>query len=54
MSKESNATFNSADFDTSGADYVCKYYKDGDRVLKVNGFIEKCGYKIYRTGRKVR
>ena len=53
MSKESNASFRAADFDTSKAEFVCSYYKDGDRVLKVNGYIEKCGYMIYRTGRKL-
>lgn len=53
MSKESNATFKRSDFDTSKAEFVCSYYKDGDRVLKVNGYIEKCGYMIYRTGRKL-
>ena len=53
MSKESNATFKGSDFDTSKAEFVCSYYKDGDRVLKVNGYIEKCGYMIYRTGRKL-
>ncbi|MBP3898822.1 MAG: ATP-grasp domain-containing protein [Mogibacterium sp.] len=53
MSKESNATFKGSDFDTSKAEFVCSYYKDGDRVLKVNGYIEKCGYMIYRTGRKI-
>ena len=53
MSKESNATFRGADFDTSKAEFVCSYYRDGDRVLKVNGYIEKCGYMIYRTGRKL-
>lgn len=53
MSKESNATFKESDFDTSKAEFVCSYYRDGDRVLKVNGYIEKCGYMIYRTGRKL-
>ena len=53
MSKEPNTRFASSDFDTDGAEFVCRYYKDGDRVLKVNGYIEKCGYKIYRTGRRI-
>lgn len=53
LSKESNSTFNGADFDTDKAEFVCRYYKDGDRVLKVNGYIEKCGYMIYRTGKIV-
>lgn len=50
MSKEPNATFNKADFNVKDADYVCYYYKDGDRVFKINGYIEKCGYIIKKTG----
>ena len=53
MSKEPNTSFARADFDVSGAEYVCYYYNDGDRVLKINGYIEKCGYIIRRTGRTV-
>lgn len=53
MSKEPNTAFSRADFDTSDADYVCYYYNDGDRVLKINGYIEKCGYIIRKTGRMV-
>jgi hypothetical protein len=50
MSKEPNTKFSRADFDTSDADYACYYYDDGDRVLKINGYIEKCGYMIRRIG----
>ena len=53
MSKEPNTRFAKADFDTSGAEHVCYYYSDGDRVLKINGYIEKCGYVIRKTGRTV-
>ena len=53
MSKEPNTPFSEADFDAEGAEYVCYYYNDGDRVLKINGYIEKCGYMIRRTGRTV-
>ncbi len=53
MSKEPNTKFRRADFDTSGAEFACYYYNDGDRVLKINGYIEKCGYVIGRTGRTV-
>lgn len=53
MSREPNTSFAGADFDTEGAEYVCYYYKDGDRVLKINGFMEKCGYIIRRTGRTI-
>jgi biotin carboxylase len=46
LSGRSNASFAKDDFDTEGALYTCYYYKDGDRILKINGYIEKCGYVI--------
>ena len=48
MSKETGSVYHSSDFDTSGAEFVCPYYTDGDTVQKVNGYIEKCGYIISR------
>ncbi len=53
MSKEPNTKFSKADFDTEGAEYVCYYYNDSDRVLKINGYMEKCGYIIRKTGRTI-
>ena len=53
MSKEPNTRFARGEFDTEGAEHVCYYYDDGDRVLRINGYIEKCGYVIRRTGRTV-
>ena len=53
MSKEPNTHFSKADFDTEGAEHVCYYYSDGDRVLKINGYMEKCGYIIRKTGRAI-
>ncbi len=53
MSKEPNTRFDSSEFDTDGAEHVCYYYSDGDRVLRINGYMEKCGYIIRRTGRTV-
>ncbi len=50
MSKEPNTRFDRSEFDTLGAEHVCYYYSDGDRVLKINGYIEKCGYIIRKTG----
>lgn len=38
-----------ADHDTEGADYIDWYYKDGDSVRKMNGYMEKCGYQIRET-----
>lgn len=54
MSRPPNTSFSKADFDTEGAEHVCYYYNDGDRVLKINGYIEKCGYIIRKTGRTVK
>ena len=54
MSKEPNTRFARDEFDTEGAEHVCYYYDDGDRVLRINGYIEKCGYVIRRTGRTVK
>ena len=54
MSKAPNTTFNKSDFDVKDADFVCYYYNDGDRVLKINGYIEKCGYIIKKTGRVIK
>lgn len=53
MSKAPNTTFAKSDWDVSDAEFVCYYYNDGDRVLKINGYIEKCGYVIKKTGRIV-
>ncbi len=53
LSKEPNSTFSISEFDVHGAEYICYYYDEGDRILKINGYIEKCGYIIRRTGRLV-
>ena len=53
MSQEPNTSFAKSSFDISDAIYSCYYYEDGDRVLKINGYIEKCGYVIRKTGRIV-
>lgn len=50
LSKEPNTSFDRDDFDVNNSEYVCYYYENGDRVLKINGFIEKCGYIIKKTG----
>lgn len=51
MSDEPNTRFDRSKFDVSGAEFACYYYNDGDRVLKINGYIEKCGYIIRKTGK---
>jgi len=34
------------DYDCTGAEYVFWYYETGDRVKKLNGYMEKGGYLI--------
>lgn len=51
MSKEPNSRFDRTEFDTDGAEHICYYYENGDRVLKINGYVEKCGYIIRRIGK---
>ena len=41
--------FHTADFDSSDAEYSFFYYKEGDKVRRLNGYIEKCGYKIVKA-----
>ena len=40
--------FERANFDDTGAVYSFFYYNDGDKVRRLNGYIEKCGYAIYK------
>lgn len=51
MSRKPGSVFRKTEFDVTDADYVCYYYEDGDIVQTVNGYIEKCGYIIKKTGR---
>lgn len=49
ISEPTGSTVDYSKYDFSSADYVEWYYKDGDTVQKLNGFIEKCGYVIQRA-----
>ena len=49
--KETGAIFDRAEYDIKDAEYVFWYYQTGDKVRKVNGFMEKGGYQIRKTGR---
>ena len=40
--------FDSSMHDPAGAEYSFYYYDDGDKVRRLNGYIEKCGYKIIK------
>lgn len=54
MCKEPNSVFSKSDFNTKDVEHICYYYNDGDRVLKINGYMEKCGYVIRKTGRIIK
>ena len=51
LNKEPNSRFYKSEFDVEGSEYICYYYEEGDRVMKINGYIEKCGYLIRKTGK---
>ena len=46
LSREPNSIFHSADYKTEDAVDLCYYYEEGERILEINGHIEKCGYVI--------
>lgn len=48
--KETGEEYNRDEYDTEKAVYVFWYYETGDEVRKVNGFMEKGGYMICKTG----
>lgn len=35
------------------SDYNLMYYQTGDKVRKLNGYMEKCGYRIYKSPHKI-
>ena len=46
LSEETGAVVDRSRFDLSGAEYARWYYEDGERVGRITGYIEKCGYAI--------
>lgn len=51
LNKEPNLRVDKSEFDVEESEYICYYYEEGDRVMKINGYIEKCGYLIRKTGK---
>lgn len=41
--------FNKNKYSDYFADYSVMYYETGDTVRKLNGYMEKCGYRIYKS-----
>lgn len=48
ISQPTWSRFSSAEHDTSDAEYCFYYYSEGDKVRRLNGYIEKCGYCIIK------
>lgn len=40
------AVFNSNNYEVPENEYLCWYYKEGQKVNHINGYFEKCGYVI--------
>lgn len=49
MSQAPWTKFSKDKFDVSNSEYHFYYYNDGDKVRRLNGYIEKCGYMICKT-----
>lgn len=48
-----NTAFDAEKYAEYTADYKKMYYNTGDTVRKLNGYMEKCGYRIFRSPRKI-
>jgi carbamoylphosphate synthase large subunit len=49
MCEKPRKEVNTNKYDTSNSLYQDWYYKDGETVIPMNTFMEKCGYQIYKT-----
>lgn len=45
--------FDALKYENYTADYKRMYYDTGDTVKKMNGYMEKCGYRIFESPRKI-
>ncbi len=48
-----NTVFDDKKYEKYTADYKKLYYSSGDTVKKINGYMEKCGYRIFRSPKKI-
>lgn len=48
-----DTVFNAGKYESFTADYKRMYYNTGDTVKKINGYMEKCGYRIFGSPRKI-
>lgn len=48
-----NTPFSAEKYNDCFCDFSFFYYKTGDKIRKLNGYMEKCGYRIYKTLKKI-
>ena len=51
--EQPETVFNAEKYQNYPADYKRMYYDTGDTVKKINGYMEKCGYRIFSSPRKI-
>ena len=51
--QQPDTVFDSEKYEKYTADYRQFYYDSGDTVKKINGYMEKCGYRIFRSPQKI-
>ena len=51
--EQPNTAFQAEKYEKYTADYKRMYYNTGDIVKKMNGYMEKCGYRIFRSPKKI-
>ncbi len=51
--EQPGTVFNAVKYDSYTADYKRMYYDTGDTVKKMNGYMEKCGYRIFKSPGKI-
>ena len=53
LCEQPGTVFNAEKYQNYPADYKKLYYDSGETVKKMNGYMEKCGYRIFKSPRKI-
>lgn len=48
-----DTVFDKEKYNSYFSDYSFMYYSTGDKIKKLNGYMEKCGYRIYKSPHKI-
>ena len=49
LSERTGETVDRSRYDLKGSEYARWYYEDGERVNRITGYMEKCGYVIWKN-----